>query len=109
MLEILKLLVLGGTALMLTFLILLALPQCRLREIVMPFVSWGFVALCTAYALSPIDVLPEVFLGPFGLIDDVGAVIAAVLTAQSAIRTQREKSEAKALRPVNRIQGHDHG
>lgn len=40
--------------------------------------SWGRLALIlfgTGYILSPVDLLPEVFLGPFGVVDD--AVVAA--------------------------------
>lgn len=31
--------------------------------------------LAIAYLLSPVDLLPEILIGPFGLIDDVGALI----------------------------------
>ena len=34
----------------------------------------GKIALCIAYVLSPVDLIPEILLGPFGLVDDVGAV-----------------------------------
>ena len=70
MLELLRLLVIIGGLIVITFLVLLALPQCKLREMLMPFVAWGFVALCAAYVISPVDILPEIVLGPFGLVDD---------------------------------------
>lgn len=92
MLELFRLIVVGGFLITMTFLILLALPQCRLREILMPFVAWGFVALCAAYAISPVDILPEIVLGPFGLVDDLGAVVAGVGTAISTIQAQKRKS-----------------
>lgn len=92
MLELLRLLVVVGGLLALTFMILLALPQCRLREMLMPFVAWGFVALCGAYAISPVDVLPEILLGPFGLVDDLAAVVLGVGTAVSTIQTQKRKA-----------------
>ena len=92
MLELFRLIVVSGFLITMTFLILLALPQCRMREILMPFVAWGFVALCGAYALSPVDVLPEIVLGPFGLVDDLGAVVAGVGTAISTIQAQKRKS-----------------
>lgn len=31
--------------------------------------------LAGIYLLSPVDLLPEMFLGPFGLVDDAGALI----------------------------------
>lgn len=36
---------------------------------------WLTILGCLAYVLSPIDVLPEAFLGPFGLPDDVIALL----------------------------------
>lgn len=91
MLELLKLLVLVGGLIVVTFLVLLSLPACKLREILMPFVAWGFVALCTAYAISPIDMLPEIALGPFGLVDDFAAVAAGVGTALATINAGKQK------------------
>ena len=92
MLELLRLLVIVGGLLVMTFMILLALPQCRLREILMPFVAWGFVALCGLYAVSPVDVMPEILLGPFGLVDDLGAVVLGVGTAISTVQAQKRKA-----------------
>ena len=34
--------------------------------------------LCVVYIISPIDLLPELILGPFGLIDDLGALFLAI-------------------------------
>lgn len=84
-----------GGVLALASLILLALPHCKLRDMLMPFVAWGFVALCAAYTLSPVDVLPEIVLGPFGLLDDAGAVIAGVATAMATIRAKKQKHSAR--------------
>jgi uncharacterized membrane protein YkvA (DUF1232 family) len=91
-LELFRLVVIGGFLIVMTFLILLALPQCRLREILMPFVAWGFVVLCGVYAISPVDILPEIVLGPFGLVDDLAAVVAGVGTAVSTIQAQKRKA-----------------
>ena len=91
MLELLRLLVIVGGVLLVTFMVLLALPQCKLREMLMPFVAWGFVVLCAAYAISPVDILPEIALGPFGLIDDAGALVAGIWAARSAMKAHRDK------------------
>jgi uncharacterized membrane protein YkvA (DUF1232 family) len=85
MFDLLRLIVMMGGLVMITFLVLLALPQCRLREIVMPFVKIAFVALCGAYVLSPVDAMPEIVLGPFGMVDDLGAAVGGFLTLKSAI------------------------
>ena len=54
---------------------------------VIGFVMWryripprGLIAMIGAlvYLASPVDVLPEVMLGPIGLLDDAGVVTAAV-------------------------------
>lgn len=89
MLELLRVPVICGFLTFITFLVLLALPQCRLREMLSPFLAWAFVALCAAYALSPVDVLPEILLGPFGLVDDLGAVVLGVGTAVSTIQARK--------------------
>lgn len=31
-----------------------------------------WVIICIAYILSPIDIIPEAFLGPLGVMDDAG-------------------------------------
>lgn len=94
MLELFRVLVICGSLIVITFLVLLALPQCRLREMLSPFLAWAFVALCAAYTLSPVDVLPEILLGPFGLVDDLGAVVLGVGTAVSTIQARKRKTHA---------------
>ena len=91
MLELIRLLVIVGGVILVTFMILLALPHCKLRAMLMPFVAWGFVVLCAAYAISPVDALPEIILGPFGLIDDFAAVVMGVGTAMATMNAQKEK------------------
>ena len=91
MLELLRTMVLTGGVIVVTFLILLALPQCKLRDMLMPFVAWGFVALCAAYVISPVDAMPEIVLGPFGAVDDFMALVAGVGTAAAAINARKRK------------------
>ena len=80
-----RLLLLIGGVLMLALLILLSLPNSRLKEIVMPFVLWSVTALSVAYIASPIDLVPEMFLGPIGVADDLVALVVAVTSARSAM------------------------
>ncbi len=91
MFELLRLMVIAGCLIVLTFMVLLSLPQSKLREFLMPFVSWAFVALCAAYAISPVDALPEIVFGPFGLVDDLGAVTLGVATAIATINARKQK------------------
>ncbi len=93
MIELFKLLVVVGGVIAMTFLILVALPQCKLRQMVMPFVAWAFVALCAAYAISPVDIVPEVIFGPFGLIDDLGAVVLGVGSAMTALSNAKARKQ----------------
>jgi uncharacterized membrane protein YkvA (DUF1232 family) len=95
MLELLRLLVIAGSLIIITFMVLLALPQCRLRDMLMPFVAWGFVALCAAYVISPVDAFPEVLFGPLGLFDDLGAAVMGVGTAVATIQAGRKKKAGR--------------
>ena len=90
MLHFLELLVVVGAILTLALMILLALPASRLRDLIMPYVAWSFVVLCGFYILSPLDIVPDVFI-PFGFADDLGALVAGVATAMKTIKASREK------------------
>jgi uncharacterized membrane protein YkvA (DUF1232 family) len=95
MLELLRLLVVCGCLTVITFMVLLALPQCKLRDMLMPFVAWGFVALCAAYVISPVDAFPEILFGPFGLFDDLGAVVMGVGTAVATVNAGKKKKASR--------------
>jgi uncharacterized membrane protein YkvA (DUF1232 family) len=82
--DTLRLLIVCGSWLLIAFLVLLAMPQSRLREVVMPFVGWGVSALSVAYILMPVDVMPEAFFGPAGLIDDAVALAVAIGSGMAA-------------------------
>ncbi len=51
----------------------------------------GLVAMGAAalYLVSPIDLVPEAVLGPLGLVDDAGAVVAAVLFVYKLVKVRR--------------------
>jgi len=46
--------------------------------------AWLTIAVCALYVLSPVDLLPEALLGPFGFPDDVIAILVAFLVALKA-------------------------
>ena len=81
-----------STAFGLGTLLFLSLPQSRLREFLRPIVSGAFALLCAAYCLSPVDLIPEIALGPIGLVDDAGALAAGVMAAKSAFRARNYSS-----------------
>ena len=56
----------------------------------------GLIAMICAlvYLVSPIDVLPEAMLGPFGLLDDAGAVTAAAVFVYKLVTVKRRLQDA---------------
>ncbi len=73
---------------------------------VIGFVMWryripprGLVAMIGAlvYLASPVDVLPEVMLGPLGLLDDAGAVTAAAIFVYKLV-TIRKRLQAAGVK-----------
>jgi uncharacterized membrane protein YkvA (DUF1232 family) len=73
-----------GTILGLAFMVVLAMPQSRMRDVMKKVL---LAVACAIYVISPIDLMPEALLGPFGLVDDLGALVAGVIAARSAFRT----------------------
>ncbi len=90
---VIRLLILCGTMLGLSSVVLLAMPKCRLRAVLMQVVGWAVVVFCVIYGISPFDIAPEAVLGPFGLIDDLGAVAVAIGAGSAALQAGRELKE----------------
>lgn len=87
--QIVQLLLLCGTILTTVFVVLLAWPQSKLRDVLMPIIGWAVAIFCGVYCISPVDVVPEALLGPFGLVDDLGAVVLGISAAISARKSSR--------------------
>lgn len=85
MFDLLKLLVQAGCLFGVVCVVALSLPESRFREFLRPIVMAGIAVLCGVYVISPVDVLPELVAGPFGLIDDVGVAIGGFAAARSAL------------------------
>ncbi|CAB4324740.1 MAG: DUF1232 domain-containing protein [Actinobacteria bacterium] len=49
----------------------------------------ALIAACITYVVSPIDVLPEALLGPFGLPDDVVVLLTGIGVFLAGRRTKR--------------------
>ena len=86
-----QMLFLCGTILVIAFGILLSMPHSQLRAFLLPIVGWAVAIFCGIYCISPVDILPEAFLGPFGLVDDVGAVVAGIAAARAAMKAGKEE------------------
>ena len=94
MFELMKTLVQWGGILCVTTLVLVSLPQSKLRDFLLPIVGWCFALFCGVYVLSPVDLLPEIMLGPVGLIDDAGAVVVGIASAGAAMRAGKARKRA---------------
>lgn len=81
---VIKLVILCGSVLLLALMILVSMPRSKTRDVLVQVVGWAFAFFCGAYVVSPLDVLPEAFLGPLGLFDDAGAVVAGFMSARAA-------------------------
>jgi uncharacterized membrane protein YkvA (DUF1232 family) len=90
--QTLEVLIHWGGILALAFLVLLAMPQSRLREIVLPFVGWAVAALSVAYIISPIDVVPDFLVG-IGWVDDLVALAVAIGSAVTAINAGKSQKQ----------------
>ena len=101
--ELLRMSCFGCCGLLALFMILLALPQSRLRYYVLRglaivfFTSAGLIAL---YIISPIDVVPDV-IPVLGQIDDGGALIGAIITGLSGALAWWSSRQSKAYRAGN--------
>jgi uncharacterized membrane protein YkvA (DUF1232 family) len=94
LLQMMQSLMFCGTALVTVFVVLLALPQSKLREVLMPIVGWAVAIFCGFYCVSPVDVVPEALLGPFGLVDDLGALALGISAAIAARKASRASSSS---------------
>jgi uncharacterized membrane protein YkvA (DUF1232 family) len=56
-----------------------------------------------AYAISPVDVVPEALLGPIGLFDDLAVVVATILYVRNTIaEVRRTAATGQPYQPLPR-------
>jgi uncharacterized membrane protein YkvA (DUF1232 family) len=90
--HMIDLLITCGTLLAFGMMVLISLPQSGLRDVMIQIVGWVFALFCGVYCISPVDIIPEALLGPFGLVDDAGAAVAGVASAVAAWRAGARKA-----------------
>ncbi len=98
--ELLRVSCIGCCGLLALFMILLALPQSRLRYYVLRglgIVFFTITGLLALYIVSPLDALPDV-IPVLGQIDDGGALISAIVTGLSGALAWWNSKQAKAYR-----------
>lgn len=88
--DLMKLLIGCGTVLFIVLLVLLALPQSKLRYVGLEIVKWVMAAGLFLMVPSPVDVVPDV-LPPFTYLDDLGYIIAAIGMIKSARGDRRKR------------------
>lgn len=98
--QLLKVVVVCGSVLMLAFVILLAMPSSRFRSVCLKCVGWTITVLALLYAGSPLDLLPEAFLGPLGLPDDFLALAMGIGSALTAIFAGSGNKDSKGGGPT---------
>jgi uncharacterized membrane protein YkvA (DUF1232 family) len=54
---------------------------------------WLIIIACAAYILSPVDLLPEAVLGPFGIPDDL---VAAAIALKAWLQKPAPRKEVEA-------------
>ncbi|MBC7817333.1 MAG: DUF1232 domain-containing protein [Planctomycetaceae bacterium] len=72
----------------------LALPDSPTKQFATQLIGWAIALACGLYVISPIDVIPEAFLGPIGMLDDVGALLLGIGGAIAAKRAGKDSKEA---------------
>ena len=95
--QVIGIFIICGTVLLLALMVLVAIPQSRLRDVLLQVVGWLFAGGCAAYVLSPVDAAPEVILGPFGLVDDLMALIMGIISAVAAWQVRRRAAKSPVI------------
>ena len=98
--ELLRVSCWGCCGLLALFMILLALPQSRLRYYVLRglgIVFFTITGLIALYIVSPLDVLPDV-IPLLGQIDDGGALVGAIITGLSGALAWWSSKQSRAYR-----------
>jgi uncharacterized membrane protein YkvA (DUF1232 family) len=86
--QILNTLIQWGGILALATLVLIAMPQSKLREFLMPIVAGLFAVGCGVYVISPLDIVPDV-IPVIGWIDDAGAAVLGIGAAMAALTAKK--------------------
>ncbi|OAA25348.1 Protein of unknown function (DUF1232) [Frankia sp. EI5c] len=70
-----------------------------LRRYRLPLHGMAAAIASLLYVVSPVDAVPEVPLGPVGLVDDLAVILGAVLYLRRLVEARRESPAVPAARP----------
>lgn len=96
-----------STVVLVALIIGLSMPKSPLKDLLVQVAGWGVAVFSAVYVISPIDVIPEAFLGPIGALDDIAAAITGIGSAMAARRAGRsarpspEAPSARVERPAS--------
>jgi hypothetical protein len=93
----------GCCGLLALFMILLALPQSRLRYYVLRglgIIFFTITGLLALYIVSPVDALPDL-IPVLGQIDDGGALVSAIIAGLSGALAWWNSKQSKGYRSGN--------
>ncbi len=79
-----------STLLFLAMLILLALPQSKLRAVGLELTKYALAAGLFLLVPSPVDVVPDVVPG-IGWLDDIGYLVAAIAAVRSGLGERKKR------------------
>jgi len=79
-----------GTVLFVVMLVLLALPQSKLRCVGLEIAKWIMAGVLLVMVPLPCDLLPDI-APPFTYIDDVGYLVGAVAAARGALGERKKR------------------
>jgi uncharacterized membrane protein YkvA (DUF1232 family) len=95
LLTVLTVLIVCITVLAIAFLVLLSLPNSKLRSVLLEAFSWGTAGVAAASVVSPIDLVPD-FIPVLGQIDDIGAIIAGLIAIGFAVYQRHNRNQLRA-------------
>jgi uncharacterized membrane protein YkvA (DUF1232 family) len=98
----LKVFMVCGTVFFIVMLVLLALPQSKLRLVGLEMGKWVLCAALVVMVPSPIDALPDA-IPVLGWLDDIAYIVGAIAAARGALGERRKRAmleeiEMNALR-----------
>jgi len=87
----LKVFIVCGTFFFVVMLVLLALPQSRLRCVGLEMIKWAMACGFIFMIPSPVDLIPDV-VPVIGWVDDIGYVVGAVMSIRGVLRERQKRS-----------------